>query len=123
MTDKSIILKEVRLNNHCPECYSNKDLVLIFRQQFVETTFYKALTENISHSLSCKKCNSEIFPVRWTDDIEQVVDYQIRAAHPKPKALKLKKIAWILIAITGIILIGIVLFSLGIINELIPKMN
>ena len=114
MTDKSIILKEVRLNNHCPECYSNDDLTLMFRQQFVENTFYKSLTETVTHSLSCKKCNSVIFPVRWTDDIEQVVDYHKRATTPKPKSLKLKKTAWILILIVVLLLLGIVLISTGV---------
>ena len=114
MTDKSIVLKEVRLNNHCPECYSNEDLTLTFRQMFVENAFYKALTENTTHSLSCKKCNSEIFPVRWTDDIEQVVDYHKRATAPKPKSVKLKKTAWALILIALILVLGIVLFSAGV---------
>jgi hypothetical protein len=111
MSQSLIIVKEVRLNNHCPECYSKKDLVLTFKQKFVENTFYKAFTNNIIHSLSCTKCNTEIFPVRWTDDIEQVVDYHIRATHPKPKSLKLKGLTWVLIVLLMVIALGIVFFD------------
>jgi len=110
MIDKSIVLKEVQLNNHCPECYSKEDLMLTFKQRFVENRFFKAFTEHITHSLSCRKCNSEIFPVRWTDDIEQVVEYHIRGTNPKPKSLKLKKTAWVLILTIVIIFLGILLF-------------
>ena len=33
-------VKEVDLNNHCPECYSNEGLQLTFKQKFVENAFY-----------------------------------------------------------------------------------
>ncbi|RIA08441.1 hypothetical protein OE09_0253 [Flavobacteriaceae bacterium MAR_2010_72] len=91
MEDQFFTLKEVYLNNHCPECYSREGLHLTFKQKFIEAKLYKAVTSYTEHSLSCSKCNTSIFPVRWTDDIEQVVDYHIRARSPKPKSIKLKK--------------------------------
>ena len=45
MAKKFFTLKEVKLNNNCPECYSNNGLQLTFKQQFVENAFYKAITE------------------------------------------------------------------------------
>ena len=114
MTDKFIVIREVRLNNHCPECYSNENLTLTFSQKYIENNFYKAFTKTITNSLSCKKCNSEIFPVRWTDDIDQVVDYHKRATNPKPKSLKLKKASWLLILIFVLLILGIVLINVGV---------
>lgn len=116
MIDNFFTLKEVRLNNHCPECYSREGLMLTFKQRFTENTLYKAITNETNHLLHCNTCNTEIFPARWTEDIEQVVDYHIRATDPKPKALKLKKMAWIFIAIGILIVVGIVLFTTGVLN-------
>lgn len=121
MADKFFILKEVRLNNHCPECYSKEDLVLTFKQKFIENAFFKALSKTTTHSLSCKKCNTEIFPVRWSDEIEQVVDYHIRATSPKPKSLKLKGMAWLLILVLILIIFGIVYFGTDALDSLFQK--
>ena len=90
-------LKEVQLNNNCPECYSNEGLELTFKQRFIEHAFYRAITLETINEMHCNTCNTDIFPVRWTSDIEQVVAYQERAVNTKPKSLKLKKLAWILI--------------------------
>ncbi len=114
MIDKFFTLKEVRLNNHCPECYSREGLTLTFKQRFTENALYKAITNETIHSLHCNTCNTEIFPVRWTDEIEQVVDYHIRAKTPKPKSIKLKKLAWVIITIVVFIIAGIVLFVTGV---------
>ena len=110
MEEKFFTLKEVNLNNNCPECYSRDGLQLTFLQKFVENKFYKAITTQTKKKLVCTTCDTDIFPVRWTEDIEQVVAYQNRAATPKPKSFKLKKLAWILIIIDVVIITGIVLF-------------
>lgn len=109
-------LKEVRLNNNCPECYSTEGLELTFKQRFVETAFYRAITEDTIEEMQCTNCNTDIFPVRWTNHIEQVVAYQQRAVQPKSKSFKLKKLAWIFIAISIMILIVVVLFAMGILK-------
>ncbi len=107
MEDKFFTVKEVTLNNHCPECYSNDGLQLTFKQKFVENTFYKAISSDIKHTMICNTCNTEIFPVRWTDDLERVFEYQQRAFVPKSATFKLKKLSWILLV--AIILLVIVL--------------
>ncbi|TXE19434.1 hypothetical protein ES692_03900 [Psychroserpens burtonensis] len=100
-------LKELQLNNNCPECYSNKGLELTFKQRFVENAFYKAITEERINEMHCNTCNTDIYPARWTNEIERVVAYQKRAIQPRLKSLKLKKLSWILI--TSAILLTIVM--------------
>ena len=109
-------LKEAKLNNNCPECYANDGLELIFKQEFTENLFYKAITAETKNEMHCHKCNTQIFPVRWTDDIERVVDYQKRAIKPKSKSIKLKPIAWTIIGILILVIVSIVLLASGVIS-------
>lgn len=111
MKESLITIKEVALKNNCPECYSNEGLRLTFKQKFIETNFYKSLTTETSHVLSCKTCNTTIYPVSWTEDIERVFKYHQRAFVPKKAFFKLNKKAWILIGIAiALIIAGVVLF-------------
>ncbi|MFT5847040.1 MAG: putative integral membrane protein [Psychroserpens sp.] len=109
-------LKEAQLNNNCPECYSNNGLVLTFKQRFVENIFYRAITEERINEMRCNTCDTDIFPARWTNEIEQVVDYKRRAIQPKPKSLKLKQLSWVLIIVDAVILIVILLFVFGVLK-------
>lgn len=117
MADQFFTLKEAKLNNNCPECYSTDGLQLTFKQKFVENAFYRAITEETTQTMFCTKCNTAIFPVRWTDEIEQVVAYQKRAATPKPKSFKLKTLAWILIVVDIAIMTGIILYTAQVYNH------
>ncbi|MDO1501822.1 hypothetical protein Q2T40_16935 [Winogradskyella maritima] len=109
-------LKDVQLKNNCPECYSNDGLHLTFKQKMTDNVFVKAITEDTKHEMHCKTCNTEIFPVRWDDDIERVVAYHERAVVPKKKSFKLKPLAYAFIIVDLLIIIGIVLFVTGIIE-------
>ena len=109
-------LKEVPLNNNCPECYSNDGLELTFKQKLVENMFYKAITEDTKYDMHCNTCQTDIFPIRWTDDIEQVVNYQKRAIKPKSKSFKLKQAGWTFIIIDILLLIIVLLFVTGVIS-------
>ncbi|RKE98531.1 hypothetical protein [Ichthyenterobacterium magnum] len=113
-TKQFFTLKEVKLNNNCPECYSNEGLKLTFKQKIADTLFYKAITEHTTLAMYCTICKTDIFPVRWTNEIEQVVAYQQRAIKPKSKSIKLKKLAWILIVIITASIIGVILFISGV---------
>ena len=104
ITEKLITIKEVSLNNNCPECYSNNGLQLTFKQKFKETSFYKTVSIETAQEIECKTCDTMIYPISWTDDIERVFNYHQRAFVPKKASVKLKKIAWILIG-SGLLLI------------------
>lgn len=109
MSEKYITIKEAALKNNCPECFSKEGLRLTFKQKFIETNFYKSITTDIKNSIECKTCNTTIYPVQWTDDIERVFEYHQKAFVPKKASTYLKKLSWIVIssfiAITIVILI------------------
>lgn len=113
---KFFTLKEARLSNNCPECYSNDGLEVTFKQKLYENTFYKAITKDLTTEIFCFNCNTKIFPIRWTDDIERVVDYQKRTVQPKSKSIKLKPLAWYFIIFDVILLVLIILYATGIIS-------
>ena len=115
-TQQFFTLKEVQLNNNCPECYSNEGLELTFKQRLVENLFYKAITQDTIYEMHCNTCDTDIFPVRWTDDIEQVVDYQKRAVTPKSKSLKLKKAGWVFIIADVLLFVIVMLFVTGVLS-------
>lgn len=108
-----VTIKQVDLKNNCPECYSNSGLQLTFKQEFLETTLHKTLTQKISHSLYCNTCETQIFPVQWTDDIERVYDYQLKAFTPKKNYLKLKPLALILILVSIVLIAALVTFLIS----------
>lgn len=99
MEDRFFTLREVGLNNNCPECYSRNGLQLTFKQRFVENSFYKAISKETTHSLFCNVCHTTIFPVRWDDDIDRVFEYQQRASPPKARSFKLKALSWVIIGV------------------------
>ena len=104
MLEKFITIKKVSLNNNCPECYNNEGLHLTFKQKYIESSFYKSITKETKHILQCNTCETTIYPVSWTEDIERVVDYHERAFIPKKASLKLNNRAWVLIGLVIIVL-------------------
>ncbi|MBC3758211.1 hypothetical protein H7U19_07340 [Hyunsoonleella sp. SJ7] len=103
-TEKWIPIKKVVLKNNCPECFSKDGLHLTFKQKFVESSFYKSVTKDINTEIHCDRCESQIYPERWTADIERVFDYQQKAFTPRPGSKYYKKLFWI-IAITAIVML------------------
>jgi len=116
LKDNYIHIKTEVLNNHCPECFSTEGLQLSFKQKYNETSFYKAMTNDIAYELNCNICNTEIFPVRWTDDIERIIDYKKKAFTSKPKSFKLKRLAWILLITLDVLILLGILFAAGVIK-------
>ena len=111
MSEKLITIKEVVLNNNCPECYSKKGLMLTFQQKLIETKFHKSITSEVTNTIECKTCNTNIYPVQWTEDIERVFEYQKKTFIPKKSSKYLKKASWI--AIVLILVLTIVLLTIG----------
>ena len=58
---KLITVKEVALNNNCPECFSKEGLQLTFKQKFIETIFIKHYQE-ITTEMHCNTCNTIFIP-------------------------------------------------------------
>ncbi len=112
MSEKLATIKEVVLKNNCPECYNNEGLRLTFKQKIIDTKFYKSITSQVSYEIDCKICNTIIYPVKWTDDIERVFEYQNKAFVPKKSSTYLKKASWLAIILTIVIAISIILLAL-----------
>ncbi|MBD3864189.1 MAG: putative nucleic acid-binding Zn ribbon protein [Olleya marilimosa] len=107
MSDRLLTINTVDLNNNCPECFSTKGLQLTFKQRFIETAFYKSITQEVNTEMHCTVCNTTIYPARWTDDIERVYDYQMKAFQPKKSSKKYKSLFWILIGAVTILIAAI----------------
>ncbi|MDD7884586.1 hypothetical protein [Flavivirga sp. 57AJ16] len=109
MSEKLVTIKEVVLKNNCPECYNNEGLRLIFKQKIIDTKLYRSTTSQMSHEIACKTCHNIIYPVKWTDDIERVFEYQKKAFVPQKSSIYLKKTSWIAIILAIIIAIAVIL--------------
>ncbi|MDX1277585.1 hypothetical protein [Oceanihabitans sediminis] len=109
MDEKLITIKEASLNNNCPECFNTNGLQLTFKQKFVETSLYKSITSETTQSIYCNTCNTDIFPVMWTEDIERVFAYHQKAFVPKKKSTKLKRKAWLLIGSFVIVILAVII--------------
>ncbi|WP_299890323.1 hypothetical protein [uncultured Lacinutrix sp.] len=105
MAKQWITVKEVALNNNCPECFSKDGLGLTYKQEFIDTKFSKSITQNISTEMHCSTCNTIIYPERWTEDIERIYEYQMKAFTPKKVSKKFKPLFWVIIGITLALLI------------------
>lgn len=114
MNEKLITIKEVSLNNNCPECFSKEGLQLTFKQKFIETKFYKYLTQEITTQMHCNICDTSIYPINWTEDIERVYNYQMKAFTPKKASKKYKTLFWVIVGI--VIAIVITAVTLVVIN-------
>jgi hypothetical protein len=114
MKTQFLTLKEVKLHNNCPECFSNEGLHLRFKQKFVQNALYKSVTSDIQNEMQCHTCNTGISPGSWTREIDQVVAYQERAIKPKPKSIKLTKLAWIIVILDAVLIFGVLLFAFGV---------
>ncbi len=121
MEEKLVIVKTVSLNNNCPECYNNEGLELTFKQKHKETPFIKSMTKEVVKELSCKNCNTVIYPARWDDDIDRVVDYHKKAFKPNPSSYKLKRLSWVLLIIIDFVILMIILYSLGIFDQFLES--
>lgn len=117
MEEKLVTIKTVSLNNNCPECYNNEGLELTFKQKYKETSFIKSLTKEVVKELKCKKCNTIIYPGRWDNDIDRVVEYHHKAFSPKPSSYKLKRLSWIILVCLDFIILMIILYSFGVFDQ------
>ena len=102
------VIKEADLSNNCPECF-NQGLEISFYQKHSYGKFVHKTTKDVSSVIKCKKCLSEIYPVKWTPDIERVYEYYQKMVVPKKASVKFTKLVYILI-LSAIVLIAIGVF-------------
>lgn len=96
--EKKVIIKETNITNNCPKCF-NQELKLTFYQKHTYGRFFDKTTKDISHEIKCTKCNSLIYPVDWTEDIERVYQYYLKMATPNKASIHYTPPFYILIAL------------------------
>lgn len=104
------ILHKAQVNNNCPECYSTEGLEFIFSQEEVQNKLYSKANKEVIETLHCHTCDQDIYPVKWTEDIEQVYDYHRKLAKPKNSGIKLKPLAYLLILTDALIITAIIYY-------------
>jgi len=94
--EKQLIIQQSDLTNNCPECY-NQDLTLTFYQRHSYGKLYHRTTADVTHELRCNKCNSIIYPVKWTEDIERSFNYYQKTVSPARASIRFTALFFILI--------------------------
>lgn len=113
--EKLVVLKDAQITNNCPECF-NQDMQLTFFQKHLQNRFYHRITPEVSHQITCNKCNSNIYPVSWTDDIERIFDYYQKMVTPKKASVRFTALFFILILIlVALVAAGVYMYLEGII--------
>ncbi len=102
--EQQIVIKESILKNNCPECF-NQELKLTFYQKHLISRFYHKTTNEVSQEIRCNKCESLIYPVQWTNDIERSFEYFQKMITPKPRSLRFTKLTYGLLILL-VVLIG-----------------
>ncbi|MEJ4089162.1 hypothetical protein [Galbibacter orientalis] len=96
-------IKEASLTNNCPECFSNQGLLLTFYQKHIESAWYINATKEITDKIVCGNCNTTIYPVRWTEDIERVREFYAKTVENPKTYFKLTRLSiFMMLAIVGI---------------------
>ena len=96
--EKQLVIQEADITNNCPECY-NQELKLTFYQKHTYGAFYHRTTNEVTHEIKCKKCNSIIYPVNWTPDIERVYDYYNKLVAPDRASVRFTMLSFIILAL------------------------
>lgn len=109
MKTEYIVLKETILTNNCPECYSKDSLQLSFKQQRQFSKLFITTKKDIIERLDCKKCETTIFPGRWTDDIERVYNYHKKTIQNAPSGTRFTVLFYVL-AFCVIIIVSSMLY-------------
>ena len=104
--EQQIVIKESILKNNCPECF-NQELKLTFYQKHLISRFYRKTTNEVSQEIRCIKCESLIYPVQWTNDIERSFDYFQKMITPKPRSLRFSKLTYGLLLLLVVLIVSL----------------
>jgi hypothetical protein len=111
--EKLVIIKEADITNNCPECF-NQDMKIAFFQKHTYGRLIHRTTNEVTHQIKCKKCNSIIYPVNWTDDIEKIFDYYQKMATPHKASIQFTSLFYVLLLFLVVLVgAGVYLFMEG----------
>ncbi len=114
--EKLVTIKEADITNNCPECFNQK-MSITFYQKHVFNKLYDRATKEVSFEVKCHKCNSIIYPVNWTPDIERIFEYYQKMANPEKASIRFTPIFYALIMLILALIAAIVyLFLQGLIK-------
>ena len=88
------------LHNHCPECYSNEGLELVFTQETISKNWFTKKYGPVESKLSCHTCNNVIYPVTWDDAIERAFEYQQKRVQPQKEGRQFTSWAYVLLLLS-----------------------
>ncbi|WP_299158485.1 hypothetical protein [uncultured Eudoraea sp.] len=107
--EKLVVIKEADITNNCPECF-NQDMKITFYQKHLFGRLYHKITSKVSHQIKCNTCESIIYPVNWTEDIERIFEYYQKMVNPEKATTKFTAMFYLIILLP--IVIAAVLFYL-----------
>ena len=90
------LIKEAPIKNNCTECY-NQNLVMRFKQKHLRTRIYHRTSGEVREELHCNTCGSRIYPVSWTPDIENSVNYYRKMAIPDKPGIRFGWLFYVLL--------------------------
>lgn len=85
--EKLLVIKEADITNNCPECF-NQNMKITFYQKHTYGRLFHRTTSEISHQIKCNTCESLIYPVNWTTDIERIFGYYQKMVQPMPPSTR-----------------------------------
>ncbi|MFH6603373.1 hypothetical protein ACEZ3G_07790 [Maribacter algicola] len=101
--EKLEVIKEADLTNNCPECF-NQDLKLTFYQKHLYGKLFHRTTGEITNKVTCNKCGSNIYPVKWTDDIERIFEYYQKMVEPEKASIRFTRLFYIIILLSIVLI-------------------
>lgn len=114
--EKLEVIKEAALKSNCPECF-NQNLKLTFYQKHTYGKLLHRTTNVVTNQIVCEKCKSDIYPSKWTDDIDRIFEYYQKMVTPEKASVKYTGLFYGLVAfIAALIGAAVYLFSEGIIK-------
>ena len=89
------VFQEATLSSNCPECYASNSLHLTVYQEEIDNPWYYQLTTRLSEDMVCKKCETTIYPVRYTDDLERIKAFYLKSMGQPKSSFRLKKMSYV----------------------------
>jgi len=115
-TEKLEVIKETALKSNCPECF-NQNLKLTFYQKHRYGRLFHRTTNEVTNQIVCEKCKMDIYPAKWTDDIDRIFEYYKKMVNPEKASIKFTSLFYGLVALVLVLIgVGVYLFSQDIIQ-------